>query len=297
MGRQKSGVIRGELIMLASVLLYTAIQSFARYLGPSVAPWTKTFYRSSICALLVIIWSLCAKKKIVFRNKPLLLLRGITGALTISFYFWAIDLLDLLHATFYIYSYPVFAVLFSALFYREKFWWPMLFPLVGAIVGLVLIVNPATNEFRFGDLIGFIAAISAGVARATVRELRKTDSPANIVIMFMSMAALFSALWIFFLPSQSWAIVPRGALSLPAICMVLLGMGVLTAFATLFMTTAFRTISTTVGSVLTMLIVPCTVLVAIVIFGETLTVAGGIGGLLIVLSGMSVAVLALSKTE
>ncbi len=270
--------------MLISVLTYTVMQSLARYLGPAASSWTKTFYRCLFSVAFILAWMAISRERIRFRNTRLLLLRGITGAVAITFYFWTIDLIDLLHGTLYIYVHPVFAILFAVLLYRERFHWWMIPPLAGALAGLYLIVNPTGEGVGAADLVGIISAVSAGVARATVRELRKSDSPANVVLVFMLVSLAFAAVGVALIPGQRWGVQPTGQLSAGGGWLVLLGIGLFSTVSNILMTAAFRRLTTAVGSILALLIVPLTAAVAVLYFHEPLTAQKVAGGVLILAS-------------
>jgi drug/metabolite transporter (DMT)-like permease len=270
--------------MLSSVFTFTLMQSLARYLGPTVSSWTKTFYRCLFSTGFVFLWMIINKRKWSFNNIPLLLVRSITGAVAIAFFFWTIDLVSLIRATLYAYSYPVFAIVFAATFYKEKFFLWMLVPLLCALGGLYLIVNPTLDGFSVGDIIGISGGIFGGIARATVRELRKTDSPADVVLFFMFATTVLTAFVIILLPSQDWHITVTPRLGIIEIWAILIGIGFFSAVSHALMTAAFRRLSTAVGSIMTILIIPATAVVAATCFHESLRLREISGGIMIIAS-------------
>jgi len=274
--------------MLLSVLGLAVMQSLARYLGPSVSSWTKTFYRSLFTVVFILVWMLIRKEKIRFNNRPLLLMRGMAGAISITFFFWTIDLIGLLTATLYLYVYPVFAILFAVLLFKERFSLWILIPLGAAIAGLYLIVNPSFEDFSFGHGIGLTTALLGGVARAALRQLRKSDSPSNIVILFMSLGVVLSGIGVTLMPGQSWRFVPSANLNIPTIWILLVAIALFSALSHILVTVAYRSLSTAVASIMTMLILPITAVIAVFYFREALTVYKIVGGLLITAAGIGV---------
>ena len=277
--------------MLLSVIAATTLQALTRYLGASTGAWTKTFYRCAFTILFILIWIAVTGRKIRLNNTFLLLVRGIMGAFAITFYFWTIDLIDLLHGTLYVYAHPAFAVAFAAVFYRERFSTWMAFPLVSSLAGLLLIVNPTIDGFGFGDLVGLISMITAGVARATVRELRKTDTPETIVFVHMSATAVFAFAGVLVIPAQTWHVRAVGDGGTGISWAILIAIGLLSAVSLISMTAAFRKLSTSAGSILQLLIMPATAIVATVVFKEPLTEWSIVGGLLILLSSVAVTII------
>ena len=279
----------GELPMLLSVLGLAMMQSLVRFLGPSVSSWTKAFYRSLFTVLILLIWMLVRREKIRFNNWPLLLTRGLAGAVAMTFFFWTIDLIGLLTATLYLNVYPVFAIIFAVLLFKERFSLWILAPLGAALAGLYLIVNPAFHGFSLGHGIGLSIALLGGIARAALRQLRKTDSPSNVVILFMGFSVVFSGIGVVLLSDQSWRFSPSESLSPGTIWIILVAIALLSGFSHILVTVAFRSLSTATASIMTMLILPITALVAVLYFHEPLTVNKIVGGLLITAAGIGVA--------
>ena len=275
--------------MLLSVLGLAVMQSLVRFLGPSVSSWTKTFYRSLLTVFILLIWMLIRREKIRFHNWPLLLMRGLAGAIAMTFFFWTIDLIGLLTATLYLNVYPVFAILFALLLFRERFSLWILAPVGAALAGLYLIVNPGFQAFTLGHGIGLATALLGGIARAALRQLRKTDSPSNIVVLFMGFSVVFSGIGVVLLPDQSWRFFPSGSLSEGMIWIILAVIALLSAFAHILVTVAFQRLSTATASIMTMLILPITAVIAVLYFHEPLTVNKIVGGLLITAAGIGVA--------
>ena len=274
--------------MLLSVLGLTVMQSLVRYLGASVSPWTKAFYRSLFTVVFILAWMLIRGEKIRFNNWPLLLIRGLAGAVAMTFFFWTIDLIGLLTATLYLYVYPVFAILFAVLLFKERFSLWILVPLGAAIAGLYLIVNPTFEDFSLGHGIGLATALLGGVARAALRQLRKSDSPSNIVILFMSLAVVLSGIGATLMPGQSWSFTPSPNLNFRTIWILLVAIALFSAVSHILVTIAYRSLSTAVASIMTMLILPITAVIAVFYFREALTVYKIVGGLLITAAGIGV---------
>ena len=279
----------GELPMLLSVLGLAVMQALVRYLGPSVGSWAKTFYRSLFTVLILLLWMLVRREKIRFNNWPLLLTRGLAGAVSMTFFFWTIDLIGLLNATLYLNVYPVFAIPFAVVLFRERFSLWILAPLGAALAGLYLIVNPAFQGFSLGHGFGLAIALLGGIARAALRQLRKTDTPGNIVILFMGFSLVFSGTGVLLLPGQSWSLSPSGNLSQGIIWTILAVIALLSAFSHILVTVAYQRLSTAIASIMTMLILPITALIAVLYFHEPFTVYKIVGGLLITAAGIGVA--------
>jgi drug/metabolite transporter (DMT)-like permease len=86
--------------------------------------------------------------------------------------------------------------------------WKALAILLG-IVGVAVIVRPATDHVEPGQLIALAAAFGFGISVAMVKSLTRTDSAVKIVfwmIVIQSAAGLLPCLWFWQAPSASgWA--------------------------------------------------------------------------------------------
>jgi len=151
-------------------------------------------------------------------------------------------------------------------------------------------VNPGFQRFTLGHGIALAAALLGGLARAALRQLRKTDSPSNIVILFMSFAVVLSGIGVFLIPDQSWRFIPSANLTETTIWVLLAAIALLSAFAHVMVTVAYRRLSTATASIMTMLILPITAVIAVLYFHEPLTVNKIVGGLLITAAGIGVSV-------
>ena len=274
--------------MLLSVLALAVMQAMVRYLGPSVSSWTKTFYRSAFTVVLLMGWMLVRGERLRFNNWSLLLMRGLAGAVSITLYFWTIDLIGLLNATLYLYVHPVFAIVIAAVVFKERFSLWILAPLGAALVGLYLIVNPNFQGFSPGHATGLVTALLGGIARAALRQLRTTDSPGNIVILFMGFAVVLSGVGVVLLPDQQWRFNPTPSLTVTTIWVLLAAIALLSTFAHILVTVAFRRLSTATASIMTMLNLPLTAVIAVLYFHEPLTTQKIVGGVLITAAGIGV---------
>ncbi len=286
--RAGPGPVPGEIHMLLSVLGLAVMQVLVRYLGGTVSAWTKTFYRSFFTVVIILAWMLIRREKIRVNNRPLLVLRSITGAVSITFFFWAIDLVGLFTATLYLYVHPVFAIVFASLFFKDRHSLWILLPLAGALAGLYFIVNPRFEGFGFGHIIGLSMAVIGGVARASLGELRRTDAPSSIVLIFMCFTAALSGGGAILLPGQSWRFAPEGAVSLAVIWLLLAAIGLLSAASHILVTVAFHRLTTAKASIMTMLILPLTALAALFFFDEPFGLRKLVGAVLITLAGIGV---------
>jgi len=271
--------IKSIITMSLSAVGFAVVQSIVKFLGPSVSSWTKAFYRSFFGFIFLLLWLLIIKMKPVFNNKFLLLVRGLAGAMGLVFSFWAIDLVDLSHATIYLYSFPVYATIFSSLIYRNPFKLWYILPLMLSFTGVIIIASPGNYTFTFGDIIGISSGIVSGIAVSTIRELHKTDKAENIYFSFTFISIIFCAIGIGLKEDQTWTINELRNIPVYAVFILLIFTGLIATVSQLFMTWSYKHLDVHTGSILQLLTMPIVTFIAIVIFKEPFkmnTIWGGI---------------------
>lgn len=274
----------GTIFMILSALGFAIVQSLIKFLGPNLGAWLKAFYRSFFGLITLVLWMVLTQNKPRFNNIKLLVLRGVAGGLAMGFMFWAIELIELSRSVLYLYTYPVYTTLFSAIFFKEKFKPWILIPLAGAIGGIVLITDPQGFTLSLGDVVGILSGIFAGFATSSVRELRKTDKPESIYLSFSMIALLVCALVVTFKPGEGWLFSMTGNYDSWFIWLILLLIGTAATAAQLWMTTAYCCLSAATGSIISLVTVPLVVMVSIVVFNESLKLFTVLGGVLIFIS-------------
>jgi drug/metabolite transporter (DMT)-like permease len=90
------------------------------------------------------------------------------------------------------------------------------------------------------------------------------------------------------IPGQSWRFSPSPNLTVPVIWMLLAAIAVLSALSHILVTVAYRRLSTATASIMTMLALPITAVIAVLYFHEPLTSNKIVGGLLITAAGIGV---------
>ena len=139
----------------------------------------------SIFSIIICFYTL-RKNNIPFwgNNKPLLILRGLTGALSLFCFFYSIQQLPLATAVTISNLIPLFTLVLAALFLKEK---------ITGFQGLffflsfagVLLIKGFDNRITLLDLsIALCAALFTACAHFLVRKLRNYDHPFVIIFYF-----------------------------------------------------------------------------------------------------------------
>ena len=134
---------------------------------------------------IAVIASCCACRWIRFRpvNWRLLILRGLSGGGAVLCYFLAIDNVGLAEGSVLCFAFPVFTAIFAWMFLGERQTLGIWAAVATAFAGLYLVLWPKDwSGLLILKLVALVGAVLAGVAVASIRQLRRTDSSYSIFL-------------------------------------------------------------------------------------------------------------------
>jgi len=145
-------------------------------------------------------------------NKPLLVARGVVGALALIFVYYAVTTLPLAEATVFQYLHPVFTAFLAVIFLKERVQRSTLVCIVLSLLGLGIMVMPNFQLFTYESAsssllmlpsnisyswisIGaaILGAFGSAVAYVIVKKLTKTED-SSVIIFYFPFVALPIAL-------------------------------------------------------------------------------------------------------
>jgi drug/metabolite transporter (DMT)-like permease len=117
----------------------------------------------------------------------LLASRGLFGGVSALLYFVSISLIPAGEATLLNNTFPIWAVVISFFFLKERPTIHLAIALLVASAGVFLVLGggQVTFSLGFGELVGIVSAMTGGVAVTSIRALRATD---NAPTIFSAMA-------------------------------------------------------------------------------------------------------------
>ena len=145
----------------------------------------------SVFSLLICIYTL-QNNNIPFwgNNKPLLILRGLVGALSLFCFFYSIQHLPLATAVTISNLIPLFVLILAALFLKEKITWLQWLFFLISFMG-VLFIKGFDDRINLVDfLVALSAAVFTACAHFAVRKLCDTDHP-MVIIFYFPLVTLF----------------------------------------------------------------------------------------------------------
>ena len=182
---------KGIIFIILSAFGFAMMSAFVKLAG-DIPSFQKTFFRNLVSlfvALVIIIkhkGSFFGKKE----NQKVLIMRSTFGTLEIVFNYYAIDKLVLSYANMLNKLNLFFAIIFSALFLKEKIKPNQMIALIVAFIGMLFVVKPSFDFTVIPAFAGVLGGISAAAAYTCVRALSGKESPDTIVFYF----SLFSTI-------------------------------------------------------------------------------------------------------
>lgn len=219
---------KGILYIIIAGLFFSIINALVKYFNE--IPAIEIVLFRSVVSLIMSFYSI--KKlniKIINEHTPLLLLRGFTGAIALTLYFYTIQSMPLATAVTILYLAPIFTVIVAIFLVKEypnKYQWPFFFI---SFLGAALMKNTDQRVSTQDFLMGLTAALFAGIAYNCIRLL-KNKSHHSLIIFYFPLVTIPLCLPF---AISSW-VTPTFTQFIG-----LLFIGICTQFAQIFMTKAY----------------------------------------------------------
>lgn len=265
---------KGMYLLVFSVILFSLMSSLVRVL-PGINSTITVFYRFMFSLSIMGILVLLKVFPLQFVRRPLLLLRGLTGGIATYLFYFSIQKLGIGKGTVIVYSYPVFASLFSIILLKEKISIAKWGIILSAFAGFTLLSishKSISSGFGLYETIALCGAILSAISIVLVKKLHDTDS--TYAIFF---AQAIVGFWIFVGPAN----VSQFQLTMQQF-FILLGIGITAVGAQLIMTSAYKYVNVSTGSSFYMTVPTVNLLIGVFYFGETLSIYEIIGSLIVI---------------
>ena len=157
-----------------------------------------------LCLLYPLIWRAGGFSVVKTRRLPLHIARN-----TIHFgaqlgWFYALTLIPIGQVVAIEFTMPIWTAILAAMFLGERITIWKLSAIVLGLVGVIVIVRPATGEINPGQLIALAAAVGFGISIAVVKSLTRTEQTLAIIFWMLTVqaaASLLPALYVWTWPS------------------------------------------------------------------------------------------------
>jgi drug/metabolite transporter (DMT)-like permease len=109
-------------------------------------------------------------------------------------WFFALTLIPIGQVVAIEFTMPIWTAVLAAMFLGERITVWKLFAIVLGLVGVVMIVRPATGEINPGQLIALAAAVGFGISVAMVKSLTRTEQTVTIIFYMLAVQTAGSVL-------------------------------------------------------------------------------------------------------
>lgn len=265
--------------MVAATFFFSLMSVVVKLGGEYGFESAQLVFARSFVALILSAWAL-KRQRIVFWRTPhwkLLLLRGGLGFCGLTCFFYAVTKLPLADATVIQYMNPLLVTVLASWFLKETFGRWLVVGLLVSMAGVLCMAQPsflfgASRLDPFAVGVAALGAILSAGAYTTVRALKGKAEPMLVVFFFPLVATPLSlpAAWpVWVWPDwKGW--------------MILLGVGVVTQIAQIFMTRGLHLESASKASSITYLQVVFAFLWGIFLFGEVPSILAVVGSVMVI---------------
>jgi drug/metabolite transporter (DMT)-like permease len=269
--------VRGYAALYSAAVLFAFTSLFVKlasryYSGMFVS--AARFAAGTILCSAVLLWGYRSIKP---ANPGLVALRGLFGAFSMAMSYAAISLTGPGRAALLCNTYPLFVVVFGALFFGERLN-ARVFACIGiCTLGAVLVMRDGSGSSLAGDLLALGSAVFAGIAINFVRRATQGDNP---FMLYLS-PCLFGLPLFAFVP-------PGGGAAAGGLFGIffLVGVGVLAFFAQALMAYGYRSVQAGRGSIVFYLETALTVLLGALFAAERFNLRFA-AGLALILGGLA----------
>ncbi|PAF46361.1 hypothetical protein BKH46_07785 [Helicobacter sp. 12S02634-8] len=230
----------GIFYMAASSFSFALMNAFVKILSPQLSPMENIFFRSFVMVIFVLgIFSVAPPSN---KNKKKggwgkLIFRATIGGLSMLALFYNIATIPLGTATAFAQSVPIYTVVFSIIFLRERPTIGVIFATIIGFIGVIFISNPSVGSLAAKNIFaGVFSGVSAALAFITLRSLRDYFDEKSVVFAFGITMTLIGGVGIFIdIPylSNGWS-TPNGTAWIYIVAMGLAG-----TFGQQFLTRAY----------------------------------------------------------
>lgn len=200
---QKPNVFKYIALASGSALSLSLMALFAKLALPHSNASMLLFFRGLFACVYILLMIKIIKwrgHEISLKTKHLgiHILRSITAACALYSLYYSLHYIPLVDANLLAMTYPLFAVLFAAIFFKEKINLITWIAIITAFVGIVLILKPGHALFEPAALIALFSGICAAISILGIHKIGKEEHTYTIMLYYIAATIVISTVMIIF---------------------------------------------------------------------------------------------------
>ena len=263
--------------MIFGSFCFGTMNALVKWTSDHTDVWMIIMVRSAVIAFAVAAFAVSRGISLKVNDHRTMLLRCIVGLIAMILYFTALGRIPIGQAVTLQYTGPLFVALLSGRILAERVSASVASLVLTAFAGIVLIVSPEVGTVDPNALLALGSGFFAALAYMYVRELRKTDSPATVIFWFAAFSVFGSVV-------QSAPHIPELDSNTIA---ALIGIGIGAGGGQVGITMAYHKANAAWVSAFSYLTVLVATFYGFTLFGESLSLADWMGGVLVIGSGVA----------
>ncbi|MFA5167218.1 MAG: DMT family transporter [Candidatus Omnitrophota bacterium] len=221
--------LSGIWLMSQSAVCFSIMALCVKYASTSISPFQIVFFRSFFGLLMVLPFIWHKKISLWGEERFKLTARGVCGFGALILHFYTIAKLELGLAIMLNYTAPIFTVIFSFFFLKERPSLSLWFLIFLSFVGVVLLSARSGAAWNPAVWLALLSSIFAAFAYLSIRTIRNRESPYTVIFYFTLISTVGS---LFFLKGWKWPDLGSWGL--------ITGVVVFSFYGQVWMTTALR---------------------------------------------------------
>jgi len=268
---------KGYILVFLAASMWGTLGIFAKLLyGFGLDPFTITFYRALIAFALLFVYNTSKGFQIKKHRLPFYAFYGFFAVfLFYILYFYTVKISSVSLAVLLLYSAPVYSTILGYFIFNERITAIKLMALLMAIIGVLLVVNPnGENVSKIAIALGLLSGFTYALYGILAKFAVKNERPEEALLYTIGFGAIF------LLPFSEFKI-PISALP------YLFGLAFFPTFlAYILYNTALKEIEVSKASIIATVEPVVALVLAYLLFHETLTTKQMVGATLIILGAL-----------
>ena len=274
---------RGIGLLALGGLMFATMGALAKGASQSIPTLELVAGRSAVTWLVTEILRRQMGVPLQFFDWPILASRTIAGFVAIVCYFWSLRVIPLGDAVLLNNASPALTALGAVWFLKEQMTRVKGMALVLSTIGIWLLVGQRTQGLEFtAGLVGAFSAVASAWALVSLKVATRRNRSVMVVWALAAVSTVGSALCALFTMDWFWPDAQESSL--------LVGTGLAAAAAQLLMTSGYKRLDASEAALFGFLTPVLSMVAGAVFFAEHPTIFSVAGGLLIICSGVAVAV-------